>query len=168
MNDIEVKIVSLEPMRVAVAHGFGSSPELEAWHKIVNYLKSRGRLDQLEGLRFFGYNNPNPSPGSPNYGYDQWVTIGDDEQVSDDLKAYDFPGGKYAVTSFQGLNNITTVWGRLVQWHEDHGYQKPPNYLQCLEELINPGLFILPDGELDETEAAMEQLVFKLYLPVAE
>ena len=168
MNDIEVKIVSLEPVRVAVAHGFGASPELEAWHKTVNYLKSRGRLDQMADLRFFGYNNPNPSPGSPNYGYDQWVTIDDDEPVGDDLKAYDFPGGKYAMTSFQGLSNITAVWGRLVQWHEDHGYQKPPNYLQCLEELTNPELFILPDGKLDDSEAAMELLVFKLYLPVAE
>ena len=168
MNDIEVKIVTLEPMRVAIAHGFGASPESAAWQTITSFLKEQGLLDRLESLRFFGYNNPNPSPGSPNYGYDQWVTIDEDTEVTGEVKAYDFPGGKYAMTSFKGLSNITTVWGKLVQWHEDGGYKKPPNYQQCLEELTNPEVFIMPEGELDESESAMEKLVFKLYLPMAE
>lgn len=168
MNDIEVKIVTLEPMRVAIAHGFGASPEIEAWQMIVDFLKDQGKLQDLKSLRFFGYNNPNPSPGSPNYGYDQWVTIDEDTEVTGEVKAYDFPGGVYAMTSFKGLSNITPVWGKLVQWHEDGGYKKPPNYLQCLEELTNPESFISPQGELNEAESVMEQWIFKLYLPVAE
>ena len=76
--DEQVRIVRLEPMRVACASGFGPSPEGEAWDTLIGWAKSQGLLDDLDALRFFGYNNPDPSPGSPNYGYDQWVTAGPD------------------------------------------------------------------------------------------
>ena len=31
MSELEVRIVTLEPMRVASAHGFGEQPEEQAW-----------------------------------------------------------------------------------------------------------------------------------------
>ena len=34
MSELEVRIVYLEPMRVATFHGFGASPELLAWEKL--------------------------------------------------------------------------------------------------------------------------------------
>jgi effector-binding domain-containing protein len=166
MDKFQVKIIELEAMRVAVAHGYGESPEIEAWQKILDFLKRTGKIDQLESCRFFGYNNPNPSPGSPNYGYDQWVTITDDIEASEDIRILDFPGGLYAVTSFQGLSNIGDTWGRLVEWHEDSPYKKPPNYYQCLEEVINPQVFITPQGEFNDSPESMEAVIFKLYLPI--
>ena len=33
MSDLDVRIVKLEPVRVASFHGFGESPEDEAWNK---------------------------------------------------------------------------------------------------------------------------------------
>lgn len=168
MDNFEVRIEKLEPMRMAVAHGFGESPESEAWGNILAFLKAQGKLADLGSLRFFGYNNPNPSPGSPNYGYDQWVTVEHDTEPTDDVKMLDFPGGSYAVTSFTGLSKIGDVWGQLVRWHEDSGYKKPPNYYQCLEEITNIGVFISPEGQLDETEQTMEKPDFTLYLPIAE
>lgn len=166
MNDLEVKIVKLEPMRVASALGFGLSPEPIAWEKIISFVKSKGWLANLESHRFFGFNNPSPSPGSPNYGYEQWITVGPDVQGSDEVKIIDFPGGSYAVARCEGISNIGKVWGQLVAWHEDTQDQKPPNYYQCLEEVINPSAFITPDGEFQESEEAHEQVVFHLYLPV--
>ena len=34
MNDLEVRIVNLEPMRVAYALGYGESPEMIAWRRL--------------------------------------------------------------------------------------------------------------------------------------
>ena len=38
----EVKIVAMEPMRVACSHGFGPSPEGEATDKMMAFLASKG------------------------------------------------------------------------------------------------------------------------------
>ena len=113
MSDIEVRIIKLEPMRVASAHGFGEQLEELAWAKILAWVKSQG-IEDLMAHRFFGFNNPNPSPGSPNYGYEQWITIGSDAVPEEGIEFKDFPGGLYAVTRSEGLQNITENWKKLI------------------------------------------------------
>ena len=52
MNELEVQIVRLEPMRVASATGFGESPEPLAWNTILTWAESKG----LEPMaRIVGY-----------------------------------------------------------------------------------------------------------------
>ena len=44
--------------------------------------------------RLFGFNNPDPSAGSPNYGYEVWIVVDRDEMTPEDgveIKA--IPGG---------------------------------------------------------------------------
>jgi DNA gyrase inhibitor GyrI len=154
MGELEVRIVELEPMRVASAHGFGQSPELEAWDKILAFARSKG-LD-LGKARFFGFNNPNPSHGSPNYGYDQWITVDPDVEAEGDIQIIDFPGGRYAVARCEGLSVIGEAWRQLALWFEDSPYKKLPHYGQCLEELLTS-----PD-------VLYEEYVFDLYLAIAE
>ena len=84
MSELEVRIVQLEPMRVASAYGFGESPEDVAWTKLKTWMKET--LINPEEHRFFGFNNPNPSPGSPKYGYEQWITVGPEVEPTDDLR----------------------------------------------------------------------------------
>ena len=76
MSDLDVRIVKLEPVRVASFHGFGESPEDEAWNKLVAWAKPKGLLHDPQHHRIYGFNNPNPSPGSPNYGYEFWMAVG--------------------------------------------------------------------------------------------
>ncbi len=152
MSDLEVRTVRLEPMRVACAHGFGESPEDIATQKMQAFATSKG-LD-LGTARWFGFNNPNPSPGSPNYGYDVWVTVGPEVEGEGDVEIKDFAGGLYAVTRFKGLSNIGEVWQQLVLWREDSPYKK--GHHQWLENLLTS-----PDVPLEE-------YVFDLYLPIAE
>jgi DNA gyrase inhibitor GyrI len=97
MSELDVRIVKLEPMRVASAFGFGEQPEYEAWEKILTWAKSVGITD-FEGYRFFGFNNPSPSPGNPNYGYEQWMTVDADVQPGEGIDIKEFAGGLYAVT----------------------------------------------------------------------
>ena len=155
MSDLEVRIVELDPMRVAYALGFGESPEPIAWDKILAFGRDNGLLEDLDKVRFFGFNNPDPSPGSPNYGYEQWMTVGEDIESEGDVDIKHFPGGLYAVTRFKDLNNICRVWKELVVWREDSKY-KHANH-QWLEELLSPpGI------------SNIEDLVFDLYLPIME
>ena len=168
MNDLSVRIVELQPMLVASGLGFGPSPEPLAWKKVIDFMKSQGWLDDMKSHRFFGFNNPNPSPGSPNYGYEQWVTVDKGTTAPGDIEIKEFAGGMYAVTQCEGIPLISETWGKLVAWQEDSQYKKPPNYYECLEEVVNPEVFITPDGKFIETEEAMNSVIFDLYLPVME
>jgi DNA gyrase inhibitor GyrI len=140
-------------MRAACASGFGASPELEAWKKLMSWMEARGLQDELRAHRFFGFNNPDPSPGSPNYGYDQWVTVGPDAEPDGGVEIKEFSGGLYGVARCAGLNTITEDWKRLVRWREDSRYK--PAYHQWFEELLT------------SPTAPLEEWVFDLYLPIA-
>lgn len=155
MSQLDVRIVRLEPMRVASAYGFGPSPEGIAHEKMQAFLRSRGLLDGY-GTRYrhFGFNNPNPSPGSPNYGYEIWTEIDPTMEPEGDMRVVDFPGGLYAVTRFDNLENIGRLWGELVKWREASNYREAHH--QWLENLLNP------------LETDFSKYVFDLYLPIAE
>ena len=152
MSEIEVRIVKLEPLRVAASHGFGESPEDIAHQKLLAFAEQKG-LD-WDAARHFGFNNPNPSPGSPNYGYDCWIEVGPEVEADGEIKIVDFPGGLYAVTRCEGLQNIGEVWKALIHWIKDSPYKKAHH--QWLEELLTP--------RADK----LEDFVFNLYSPIAE
>jgi DNA gyrase inhibitor GyrI len=153
MSELNVKVVKLEPMRVASAYGFGEQPETEAWDKILTWAKSQGITD-YENYRFFGFNNPNPSPGSPNYGYEQWITVSMGIKPEEGIEIKDFSGGLYAVAHCEGIQNIGDVWKQLVIWREGSQYKE--THHQWLEECFTP-------------EAKnLEDYVFDLYAPIAE
>lgn len=155
MNNIDVRIEMLEPMLMASAYGFGESPEIIALEKMEVFAKSKGLIsgDKI-AFRHFGFNNPSPSPGSPNYGYEVWITLTPEIQPEGDIRLIYFPGGMYAVTEVLGVSNITDVWKKLAEWRENSHYRKA--YHQWLEELINP------------LESDFEKYKFKLYLPIVE
>jgi len=149
---------------VASALGFGLSPETDAWGLLLDWAKSQGLLDEIGDHRFFGFNNPNPSPSSPNYGYEQWVTlgpeIGAETGAERQVEIKTFPGGRFAVTRCQGPSHLESTWKALVAWQEDSPHQMTNN--PCLEELLNPQLMLALGGEID-----FEELLFDLYLPLA-
>ena len=154
MSDIEVRLIHLEPLRVASFWGYGPQPELIAWQKLEAWAKPRGLFDVAQ-QQIFGFNNPNPSHGSPNYGYELWIAVGPEVLPEGDLRLLDFPGGSYAVTRCDvrpgQYEHITAAWMELVAWCEN----SPHTILhtQCLEKSVPP-----PEG----CEFALD-----LYLPVA-
>lgn len=152
MTEFEVRIVTLEAMRVASASGFGEQPELQAWNTLLTWAKDRGI--NLKERRFFGFNNPNPTPGSPNYGYEQWITVGPEAKSDEGIEIKEFPGGLYAVTRCEGLQHISDIWMQLAVWREDSHYQEAHH--QWFEECFTP-----------EAER-LEDYIFDLYAPIAE
>jgi len=164
MSEQEVRIVKLEPLRVASAYGFGESPEIVAWDRLFAWAKQNGLAQNASGLaesarerRFFGFNNPSPTPGSPNYGYEQWMTVGPEVEPAGEIRLEEFPGGLYAVLRCQGVSNIPGGWTKLVHWLEDSPYQHGKH--QWLEEALNPLIF-------SQAEKSLEEAEFDLYLPV--
>ena len=154
-KEIEVKIVDLEPVRVLSFHGFGPSPEPLAYTKMYEWAKPKGLLDNKEQIRIFGFNNPSPSPGSPNYGYDVWLTVGPEVKGDDEVEVIEFPGGLYGVTPVKGIPNIGKRWKELVAWRESSHYKR--SHHQWLEENIR----YFDDLPEDEVE-------LMLYIPIRE
>ncbi len=152
MSDLHVRIVDLEPMRCAGASGFGPEPEGIAWDTLLKWAEPIGLLSQPH--RFFGYNHPDPSPGSPNYGYEQWITVDASVQPIDPIQIKEFPGGRYAVTRCEGAQNIYATWQKLTVWREASKYRMGQH--QWLEELITP-----PSDDWEKAQ-------FDLYMPIAE
>lgn len=156
MNENDIHIVQLEPLRVARFHGFGEGPEDIAWKKLEDWAKPHGLLDFSEAHRIFGFNNPNPAPGSPNYGYEFWITVTEEETAGEDVEIVNFPGGLYAVAQCIVRNpweDIPGTWQRLVAWRESSPYKAAEH--QWLEKHLHVGV---PGHEFD----------LDLYLPIAE
>jgi DNA gyrase inhibitor GyrI len=141
MSDLQVKIVTLPPMRVICFNGFGPSPEGQAYNKLTAWIKAHGFWEDRKDHRYFGYNHPDPSPGSPNYGYDVWMTVADTVQAGDGGRIIDFPGGLFAVTRVHAGPNgegIYDTWQVLASWVEHSKYTPEFHARQWLEESLDP------------------------------
>ena len=155
MSELDVRIESLPSMRVVSAYGFGPEPEGIAQEKMIAFLKTKGLLDGYgSAIAHYGFNNPSPATGSPNYGYEIWAVVPPEVKPQGDIRELMFGGGLYAVTRFENLENIGRVWSELVEWRENSAYL--PASHQWLEHLFNP---------LENDQA---QYIFELCLPIKE
>lgn len=159
MNRLEVHIVQLAPMRLVSVNGFGEHPENEAWRKLFDLVQQTG-ID-WKNQQFFGFNNPSPTPASPNYGYEQWMTLEANLEMPEGVEVKTFSGGLYAVAPCS-LSTIGEIWQQLVIWREDSPYQQ--GHHQWLEEVLNPEIFNA--GQSDEEINTKAKFV--LYLPITE
>ncbi len=140
MDESKVEIVTLPGMRVASAWGFGGSPEEMAWKKLDDWARPLGLLD-AEGARVFGFNNPSPTPGSPNYGYEFLLTVGPEVEPGEGVRVGDLRGGLYAVmpavVETDPGTDIPAAWRQLDKWVAEHGYRM--GHHQWLEEMDTDG-----------------------------
>jgi DNA gyrase inhibitor GyrI len=158
MTSKDVRIVNLVSTRVASVHAYGSQSEDLAWKKLEIWAKKKGFFEKPGDHRIFGFNNPSPSPGSPNYGYEFWIVVGDEIELEGEVDVKVFPGGLYAVLRWDGQGDpnetIPASWKELVKWREKSRYKSDKH--QWLEEHLRP-----EKGE--EVE-----FILDLYLPISE
>jgi AraC family transcriptional regulator len=159
MENMEVQIKTLPAMRVATFYAYSEYPEIEARQKMVSWAKNHGYWLLPPAVRIFGYDNPTSSEGSPNRGYEFWITVGPEIQPGDQLKIQEFPGGLYAVlrcdvTEADPFDIIPPTWQKLVKWFEASHY-KHGNH-QWLEE------------ELTRNEENGKNFILDLHLPISE
>lgn len=65
MSSLDVRIVKLEPMRVASVWAFGESPETEAHEKLRAWAGPKGLLADPKKYRIFGFNTPTHRAAAP-------------------------------------------------------------------------------------------------------
>ena len=160
-KEIQVEIVHLEPMTVASVQAISKTPEDDAWKKMVAFAEPRGLLTDLKKNPIFGFNNPNPTAGKEEYGYEFWIRISPETKVEEDVTKKKFDGGLYAVTRCNLTKEFTSAflqehgmlesWARLSEWFKSSGYKKGKH--QWLEKSVNPNK---PD----------EDLLLELHLPI--
>lgn len=127
----EVRVIKLRPMRVAYYTAVSESPEDDAWNVMRKWVKEN-TLDELFTTRYFGFNNPDPSPGNSIYGYEVWVTVTPEIQDDDNIGIKEFRGGLYAVVSCN-MQDIVKKWTLLYSYIEkSHSYKIAKH--QWLEE----------------------------------
>ena len=142
MSKPEIKIVTLAPMRVASAWAFGPQPEGEAWALLQTWAQARGPLDATALI--FGFNNPSPAPGSPNYGYEYWLAVepGVEPAPDDAVRIVNFTGGLYAVieADVTGDFNVTipAAWRELDRQVAESAYHAGTH--QWLEQHTPTGM----------------------------
>jgi DNA gyrase inhibitor GyrI len=152
----DIRIIRLPPMRVACVNGFGPGPEQLAIQQMTAYVQATGLDCDGQAHRFFGFNDPDPSAGSPNYGYDLWITVGPEAPAHPGVSFHEFAGGLYAVKRIRPSSGeeIYPSWQALTAWRARSPYR--PAQHQWLEEHI---------GDLS---AGFPHLILDLYLPIAE
>lgn len=123
----DVKIIQLEPFRAASFYGFGTNPEEQAFSALYAWAGPRGYLADPQQHRIFGFNNPNPSTLSPNYGYEVWMTVGPEEEPQEGMRIIEFPGGVYALRRIENITDpgaqLPEAWKQLYLWIEDSAYR---------------------------------------------
>lgn len=135
MSEEKIKIVTLVPFKAVSFHGFGETPE-DLAHQAANQWIKKHNLFEEDKFRHFGFNNPNPSPGSPNYGYEIWIAPNQEFTPDPQDKLIDFEGGLYATAYCPKLDVIGQVWQELVNWRDANGYFYATH--QWLEQLHTP------------------------------
>lgn len=175
----DVRIVKLEPVKVAFYRGYGLNPEREAWIPITEWLLSEARelyfkqfgiypkVKELvkwaeennlyrppKNRRYFGFDNPLKTDEKSEYGYEVWVTVNEEEKEDANVKFKNFEGGLYAVTrAKKSSKSLMETWQKLFKWLETSGY-KHGNH-QWLEEYIT-------------IEGQKGFVAFDLYMPISE
>jgi AraC family transcriptional regulator len=148
-----VRIVRVEPMRLAFANATGKSPEVKAHRALFAWAAPKGLLADRSVFFFFGRNNPPPSPGKEAYGYDSGITVDPALEIEGDIKTEDLRGGWYALVR-TNLTQIREMWEYLYQWVEGSAYSIAGH---GLEELLTPEIENNPDA-----------ILFDLWLPIKE
>ena len=149
-----VRIVRLPAMTVAAYRAESAAPEHDC-AKVHNKFVLEHNLHKRSGFRHFGFNNPNPSEGSPVYGYEMWVTIPDDFEVPAPLEKKQFGGGLYASVP-TNMNEIGERWGQLYHWCENSDKYDVDFSHQWLEECID--FEALVSGEVDDSARQLDLL----------
>jgi hypothetical protein len=123
MSEPKAEVVQLHPMRVAAHHYMGRFREERAIQTLVEWAAVRGLLRRDPPPRFFGFNHPEPkAKGDPDYGYEFWVTVGEEVEAEGKIAIKEEAGGTYLVV--EGLDvGWKWVHAEFDAWAEKNGYE---------------------------------------------
>ena len=141
-KDSCVRILLLPPATVAAYQYIGENPEEHVGNMMDRFIRESGLYLKKPDARYYGFNHPDPEEGDKVYGYEAWVTIPEDMEVSEPLVKKHFPGGLYAAYTIHFPDFFE--WQFLYQWAERNEQYEPAmapqeerNMGGALEEHLN-------------------------------
>ncbi len=93
---MDIRILYLAPATVASSHYIGENPEENAEKALARFIKESNLTVLKPDFRVYGFNNPSPTKGMEQYGYEFFVTIPQNLNVESPLIKKEFAGGLYA------------------------------------------------------------------------
>ena len=150
---MDAEIIRMTPMHVAAYCAKGIQPEILALERLRKWAEENELLFGSAQARLFGFNNPDPQPGNPVYGYEVWLEVPLDVKGEGEITIIDFRGGLYACTEVKGVGNIFPAWQELLAWQKNSRYELSEDH-PCLEE------------HLSDLSTPEKDFKLKLYLPL--
>ncbi len=147
-----VRLVTIPRLEAVLSHADGAHPETAAHTPLLAWARPHGLLDDPGVVMLLGRNNPCPTPGRPDYGYDSMLAAAGPLPAAPGLEPATIPPGTWAVVRCS-LANITERWGFLYAWVRASG-REPCGH--GLEELLT---------EVDESRP--HATVLDLWLPLS-
>lgn len=137
----DVRILRLPPSPVASIHLIGDGPEDRCEPLLRAFIEQTRLPERKPDFRQYGFNHPNGvlADGS-DHGYEFWLTIPEDLEVSAPFTRKFFPGGLYAAHMIP--MGAFEQWQWLMEW-ADHSEQFAHDWGDeacmggCLEEHLN-------------------------------
>ncbi len=117
-RSLPVRRLMLPPYTVASYQFIGPNPETKVGDVMSRFVQESHLYEKKPDARMFGFNHPDPGvlPDGV-YGYEVWVTIPEDMEVSAPLEKKQFAGGLYAAMTIRFPE--FHLWGDLVKWGQD-------------------------------------------------
>lgn len=165
INDI--RIVYLPPTTIASAHYIGDDPELHVNAMLDEFVRKNNLNKIKPDLRHYGFNHPNPIDETGYHGYEAWVTIPDNMEISAPLKKKQFAGGLYGAHMI-AFGNFAE-WDALLEWVNNSEKYEFAGNLQdqehmcgLLEEHLN--YF----SHIESTDNEVKDIQLDLLIPIKE
>jgi hypothetical protein len=166
LRDRDVRIVCLPPATVASVHILAEGdpprhPELDSASLQRAYIEGTNLPVQKPDFRNYGFNHTRGEI----HGYERWVTIPDDWEVSPPFVKKRFPGGLYAAYAIP--MGAFEEWGRLWQWVENSAqFTFRLGDPACMNGLLEEHLNAYNHYQLKQFDADAIQL--DLLIPIRE
>ena len=131
---MKVDIKKIEPGIFMSFYGYGKQPEEEAMNKMLNWCNEQNiSIGDAKNI-IYGFNNPNPTQESNEYGYEFWLKVDSNLKPENDFRLIEYHGGEYAITECTGAMNMFNNWVALYEWCKENNYKL--GYHQPLERII--------------------------------
>lgn len=152
MENKIVRLLRLQPLKAAVFHSFGLSPEGRALRELLLWAQKNKLLQDASAYFLLGRKNPLPIKDKKEYGYDCMITLPEGFKPAKDVTLINIKGGFYAVMR-SNLSNLEENRKYLHNWviHSNFHFAG-----DCLEELLT----------LSETDP--DHILYDLWMPVQE
>ena len=136
LTDRDVRIIYLPPATIASIHIVGEQPETDTGDVCFSFIKNSELPKRYPEFRHYGFNRDNEDK----HGYERWITIPNDMEVSAPFVKKQFAGGHYA--SFMIPMGMFDEWNRLHEWAANHNIYEiawgNPEYMYgFMEEHLN-------------------------------